>query len=434
MKRLLIPLLAALLALPVYGAETDYIVKYKDGGVPFDVVSAEEMLRLRDAGLLAWYEPDMELELLDEPASAYYADDKWDLALINAEPAFRRGTLGQGVRVGVIDSGVNRVKYLADCLVDGGNYMDDGVAGDTADNYGHGTLVAALIAGSGADGCVGAATEAEIVPLKITDGKSVRLSAVCRAIYAGIDDHGCQILNLSLGIVKESEALREAADYAHEMGVVLVAAVGNNGNDAKLYPADYESVIGVGAVDRTGKLYDHSNRNESVFLTAPGVNVKTAGRIGGYVTASGTSYAVPYVTAAVAVMLGVDPALTPDEIAALLAETARDAGAEGYDEEYGYGILDLGAVVERLGEADDPCFFRDAQTLVNRTDAELDCLYLWAEYDGDGAFLGATLQALTLPPRGWVSIEPPESGCFAQFVCEAGTMKPLTAARKSLIP
>ena len=210
-------LLASLLPIPPpYAAGavgTDYIVKYKESaawlsrGQPFDVVDGAEMNRLRDAGGLEWYEPDGEMTLLDD-ASLYYASDKWDLTLINAGPAFEIGALGAGVRVGVLDSGVSPVGCLAGSLLPGHCYIDGEEGENTADNYGHGTLVAALIAGQGEDGCVGAAPGAEIVPLKVTDGKGVMVSAVCRAIYGGIDDFDCDILNLSLCITSEFQALR----------------------------------------------------------------------------------------------------------------------------------------------------------------------------------------------------------------------------------
>ena len=435
-------------ACPAAAAEdvgTDYIVKFKesavwpgeDGGAPFDVVDETELKRLRAAGALDWYEPDGEMAFPDSESSRYYALDKWDLTLINAEPAFRLGALGEGVRVGVIDSGVNPVSCLADSLAPGRSYIDGGNAEDTADNYGHGTLVAALIAGQSEDGYIGAAPGAEIVPLKVTDGKSITVSAVCRAIYGGIDDFDCDVLNLSLGVFSEFQALREAVDYAAEKGVVVVSAVGNSGSTALLYPARYESVIGVGAVGEDGSVYYHSNHNESVYLTAPGANVKTAGRLGGYTSASGTSFSVPFASAAAAVMLGLDPLLTPEDVASILAETALDAGSEGWDEYYGWGILDLGACAERLKHTEDPdgpdhpCEFISSVTLANNTGEDIECTYITAEYDTGGACIGTSMTYLILPAHGRVRITPPESQHYGQFVCETATMTPLADARKS---
>ena len=440
-------LVSAVPAFAMEDAEADYIVKYRDsedhGGHVIDVLPKAEALRLSDAGLLEWYEPDGEAQLLGD-ASSWYANDKWDLALVQADGAYAGDYLGRGVRVGVLDSGVNAHALIADRLLPGHNYMEDADPDDTSDHYGHGTLVAALIAGSDADdGYVGIAPGAEIVPLKITDGKAVMVSAVVAAIYGAIDDYGCEVLNLSIGIAREFTSLQEAIAYAEEQGVTVVSAVGNNGTSGINYPAAYDTVIGVGSVDRDGYQYYHSNSNESVFLTAPGVNVKTAGHLGGYVTATGTSFSVAYVTAAAAVLRGIDGSLTPADIRQVLADTATDKGREGWDEDYGYGILNLTAAVavltgetpepEQPEEPDTPCAFTSASTLRNFTGADLDVTYLLAGYDETGACLGVKRYFLTLPAGQTVTVEAPdEASRFAQFVCDTVTMTPLADARTAL--
>ena len=448
-RALLSALLAAaclISAVPVLasdGVGTDYIVKYKacaawlaeENGVPFRVVSKKEALRLDRAGLLEWYEPDGEMELLGS-VSPWYEDDKWDLALVQADAAFESGHLGQGVRVGVLDSGVNPHAEIADRLLPGRNCINEEPGDDTADNYGHGTLVAGLIAGSGGNGHLGAAPGAEIVPLKITDGKALAVSAVCRGIYSAIDDYGCRVLNLSLGVTSEYKALAEAVAYAEEQGVLIVSAVGNNGTRGICFPAAYDTVVGVGALDREGSVYYRSNHNASVFLTAPGVNVKTAGHRGGYVTASGTSFAVPYVSAAAAVLLSIDDSLAPAELRQLLADTATDKGKVGWDEDYGYGILNLsGCVAALTGEKEEataPCAFTSASTLRNDTGDDIEATYLLAEYDENGLCLSVKLWPLTLPAGGSVTIQPPDKDSFyGQFVYETATMTPLAEARKS---
>ena len=384
--------------------ETRYIVKIKesfdfrrkDQSVPFDVVGEADMVRLRDAGLLVWYEPDGVIELPDEPTAACYTDDKWDLAMIRADEAFAINAVGQGVRVGVVDSGVNAHPALAECLMQGESFVEGADALDTSDYYGHGTLVAGLIAGKDENGCLGAAPGVELVPLKITDGKIVAVSTVCKAIYSGIDDYGCDVLNLSLGIRSDYQALREAVEYAEQQGVIIVSAVGNNGNASLYFPACYETVIGVGAVDETGTVYYHSNQNDSVFLTAPGANVKTAGRTAGYTTASGTSFAVPSVTAAVAVLRGLDHDLTPQAIRELLSQTATDKGAEGWDKCYGWGIVNIGGSVLALTtEPPDPgdCPRDDTCPMSAFTDLDMNAWYHdgvhWALTEGVMAGTGA---------------------------------------------
>ena len=448
-------LFSAVPAAAADGGGGDYIVKYKqsaarlleDDSRPFDVVSEAEALRLARAGLLEWYEPDGVGYLLDEPAppagSGWYESYQWNLDLIRAEDAFRRGCLGQGVRIGVVDSGVNPHQALSERRLPGRNCIE-GAADetDTADNYGHGTAVAGLIAGAGDHGYIGVAPAAELVPLKVTDGKSFKVSALCRAIYAGVDDFDCDVLNLSLGVTGTYESLREAVDYAEERGVLLVAAAGNNGKTTLYYPAAYDSVISVGSVDRDGYIDSSSTHNDSVLLTAPGVEVRSTSASGSYSLYKGTSFAVPQVVGAAAVALGIDGTLTPEDLRQLLAETAADRGDEGRDDYYGCGILNVEAGVIALAgeyeppEPEDPalpCAFTLASRLRNYSDEDVNCTYILAEYDEAGRCLGVRSWTYTVPAWGFVDITPPEENTrCGQFACEAATMTPLAKARKSL--
>ena len=436
-------LLAILLCLIPKGtardAGTQYIVKYKaSAGAPFDVVDGTELQRLLSRDALEWYEPDGEAVLLD--AAPYYEEAQWNLDMIGAEAVFRHGWTGGGVRVGVLDSGVNPHPDLQDCLRAGYNYITGAPdPTDTSDSFGHGTRVAGLVAGAGDSGCIGVAPGAEIVPLKITDGKSVKISAVCRAIYGGIDDFGCTVLNLSLGVQTEYAALREAVEYAEARGVTVVSAAGNGGTSALYYPAAYETVIGVGAVNQDGTIYSRSNHNGSVFLAAPGVAVRSTANHGGYAGSTGTSFSVPQVSGAAAVLQGMRPGISPAALRSLLAATARDAGAEGYDVYYGHGILDLAAAADTLSADEphpDPFSFSPeagpARTLHNWTDAPVNCTYSLAYYSEDGVCRSVYTERFTVPAGESVELPQPEAGrSFGQFVYETDTMVPLTEARRS---
>ena len=438
-------------ALPAFAAEyegPDYIVKYKesaaylseDVGVPFEVVSRSEALRLDREGLLEWYEPDGEGYLLDFQVtlSQYYESYQWNLDMIEAEDAFQQGYLGRGVRIGIVDSGVNPHPDLSDRLLPGRNYME-GTSDetDTSDLQGHGTAIAGLIAGAGEHGYIGVAPESEVVPLRITEGKTVKVSNICRAIYGGIDDFGCDVLNLSLGVTDIYESLREAVEYAEQQGVLLVSASGNNGRTTLYYPAAYDTVIGVGMLDRDGVVADHSTHNQSVMLTAPGVDVRSISASGSYSVYSGTSYAVPQVVGAAAVLLSIDGALRR-----LLSETATDMDAQGWDEYYGYGILNISGSISALTGGpsppepempDTPCAFTQAARLQNYSDEDILCTYILAGYDEAGRCLSIQTWEYTVPARGYVDITPPdEDTLYGQFVFETDTMTPLAKARKSL--
>lgn len=354
--------------LPVIGAapdgprgETDYLIKYKipPDDEPFHVVGAAELERLLAEEALLWYEPDAELPLEDLlPQEAEkprrLAQEHWALDMIGASAAAKTGCIGQGIRIGVIDSGVAPHADLLDNLVEGRNYIDGAAdPSDTTDSYGHGTRVAGLIAGHSETSSTGAAPGATIVPLKCTDGKTVKVSAICRAVYGGVDDFDCDILNMSLGLTTDYESLREAVAYAQKQGVLVIAAVGNGGGSTVFYPAGYEGVLGVGAVERDGSLSNNSNRNHTVFLTAPGVNVPTLHPLGGYTTATGTSFAVPLVSAAAAVLKSANASLSPNDLAELLRDGAVDAGVEGKDTSYGCGIVNVANSLACL-QSDEP--------------------------------------------------------------------------------
>ena len=439
-------LLAVLLALvpngAVNAAGTQYIVKYKascawlaEDGAPFEVVTEAEMKRLRALGLLEWYEPDGEAALMD---GLFDAEAQWNLGMIGAQTAFERGCLGRDVRVGILDSGVNPHPDFEDRLLAGHNYMPDVPdPDDTADTYGHGTRVAGLVAAAGETGYVGTAPGAVLVPLKITDGKSVKISALCRAIYGGVDDYGCRVLNLSLGVLTDYESLKEAVDYAESKGVVIVSAAGNGGSAAVYYPAAYETVIGVGAVDRSGALYARSNRNESVWITAPGVDVRTTAASGGYTASTGTSFAVPQISGAAAVLLDAEPALSPAEVRTLLAGTAADCGPAGYDTSFGHGVLDLGAALDALGSAQDAHRLRftpeagPATGLRNGTDTAITCTYALAYYDETGACQSVQTWEVAVPANGSVPVQAPAGEApFGQFAYETDTLVPLAKERK----
>ena len=447
-------LAAALLAIalfPVLGKTADsgaqYIVKCKDDAAPFRVVSGPELERLRAEERLEWYEPDGEATLID-PApdirlfgtlSDYHEDAQWNLDLIGADGAFLRGCLGQGVRVAVLDSGINPHPALEGCLVPGRNYIQDAAdPSDTADTYGHGTRVAGLIAGVSDGGYIGAAPGVELVPVKITDGKSVKISALCAAIYGAIDDLDCDVLNLSLGVTTEYESLKEAVAYAEAHNVIVVSAVGNGGTAARYYPANYDTVIGVGAVDSGGAVYYRSNHNDSVLVTAPGVDVRTTAATGGYTTATGTSFAVPQVSAAAAILRAIDGTLSPESVRALIAGTAEDRGEEGYDPYYGYGILNIAGSIAALDGGTGgtmPCAFLPeagpAEKLQNTSDHPVECTYLLAQYDEIGRCLNVKTAQYELAPGETVQLEtPPEGESYGQFVYETDTMIPLTRERK----
>ncbi|WP_078843558.1 S8 family peptidase [Streptomyces albus] len=228
---------------------------------------------------------------------------------------------GEGVTAYVIDTGV-RVSH--EDFGGRASYGYDAVDGDTSadDGVGHGTHVAATIAGTQ----YGVAKKADIVAVRVLDDNGAGTEA---GVIAGIDwvtKNAVKpaVANLSLG-GGASDALDAAVRNSIASGVTYVVAAGNSGTDAATSsPARVTEAVTVGSVTRAGARSGFSNYGESVDLFAPGSSITSATNTGDTATdtASGTSMAAPHVTGAAALLLGDRPSASPAEISGSLVESA----------------------------------------------------------------------------------------------------------------
>ncbi|MFD2813514.1 S8 family serine peptidase [Paracoccus aerius] len=148
-----------------------------------------------------------------------------------------------------------------------------------------------------------------------------------------------RIVNLSLAGPPNDALARQVEEMAAD-GILLIAAAGNGGpRAAPAFPAAYDQVLAVTAVDRRGQVYRRANRGDHIDLAAPGVNVWTAASISGARTKTGTSYAAPFVTAAAALIWQRDPSLPAARLRDMLRDGARDLGPDGRDAIFGFGLL-----------------------------------------------------------------------------------------------
>ncbi len=247
---------------------------------------------------------------------------------------------GAGILVAVVDSGIAEHAVFEAVKID----SDDWVGKDRTklEAKAHGTGVASIISGS-----LGIAPEAGLLDFRVLDGLGVGSSfAVAAAIVAAVDQ-GADIINLSLGLYRETHVLREAVRYASEKGVLMVAAAGNDGLAQLVYPAAYPEVLAVTAVDGKGRHAVFPNRSEAIDLAAPGVGVAVADPEGGSRQVSGTSAATPFVSGTLAALLSENRGLSPEAAVTLLEEHLNEAGAPGNDAEYGGGLLDWDRLRER---------------------------------------------------------------------------------------
>ena len=345
---------------------------------------------LEAAGLLEYAEPNYRIELFDMPDDPAYLDGtQWNLDMLGMEEVWARNLTGgartesdHAVRVGVVDTGLyaDHEDLQGLTVIPGINTTvaeDSELRYDTTDEVYHGTFVTGVIAATAGNGLgiSGIAPEVELVPLKCYNSSGGNVASLAGAIYAGVDTYQCQVLNMSLGVKSDSlETLKGAVEYAAEQGVILIAAVGNTrggnsstGDDPLMYPAAYDMVIGVGAVDSSKEIAYFSYQNESVFVTAPGVSVYGLDieKTDDYRTDSGTSFAAPAVTAAAALMLSADPELTPQAFKDLLQSTAEDLGADGYDTVYGHGLVSIKRLLKSFQSGS--CKLQAGQALVSGT-------------------------------------------------------------------
>lgn len=231
----------------------------------------------------------------------------------------------------MIDTGIRRThNCLKNVTVEAGrDYTGQGF-GIASDYIGHGTFAASLVSGTlqneedGMEKSLGIATDAVLVPLKCFESQNADTHLLAQAVYDAVDVFQCDIIQMSWGTSKNSEELFYAVSYAVDKGVILVAAAGNDGSEELYYPAAYEDVLGVGAVDTEGNMASYSVINKSMDIAASGTFLTGAGHTSdqALVTRSGTSYAVSYVTAAIALALEIKPDLTVLELKNALLETA----------------------------------------------------------------------------------------------------------------
>jgi hypothetical protein len=219
-------------------------------------------------------------------------------------------------------------------------------------NAEHGTAVAALLAGRERSIAPGLLPQAKIVSVAAFGSEDgVERADVIRLVAAlqALSRRNVRVVNLSFS-GPPNAVLEQAIREAIAEGMILVAAAGNGGAGAEpAYPAAYPGVIAVTAVDRDMRVYSRANRGDYIALAAPGVGIPMASESGGKAVRSGTSFAAPYVTAAVASLEAAAPTITASRAADLLASGARDLGAPGRDPVYGWGLMQASGLCDPPG-------------------------------------------------------------------------------------
>ena len=243
---------------------------------------------------------------------------------------------GLTLRIGIIDSSIDqRHNAFSNASITTQRFVDN----DSPPNA-HGTAIASIIASNDPQ-ALGLAPSAQIYAAEVFDhneqqGEFASTVSLIKAL-SWLVTQNVSVINISLA-GPSNRLLETALTRVREKGVLAIAAAGNGGPMAQpMYPAAYPEVVAVTATDDRGRAFRLANRGEYVDIAAPGVNIRHAQAGGGFAASSGTSYAVPFVTVAAARLLQstAEPALMLDALYA----SARDIGAPGRDQIYGYGQL-----------------------------------------------------------------------------------------------
>ncbi|WP_345983296.1 S8 family serine peptidase [Streptomyces sp. DSS69] len=301
-----------------------------------------------------------------QPAAAADVQSKqWYLGAMQAEEMWKTST-GEGVKVAVIDTGVNpNTPSLKGQVLRG--FDATGAAGDENDDYsGHGTNMAELIAGTGAGGGLkGLAPGVKIIPMRITDTEfqnkhSVNARDSEDAIRAAADSEA-MIISMSFGSLYSTRGEREAVKYAESKGKLFFAAVGNDGagSNKEEYPAAYPQVVGVASADRNGKVAEDSQNGNMVDIAAPGKEIPRwcdnsfrSYCYGG----SGTSSATAIASASAALVWSAHPDWTANQVLNVLFDTAGRDWEKGTLSKYlGHGLIRPAMnILKGKGDPGDP--------------------------------------------------------------------------------
>ena len=321
-----------------------------------------------DIGIVA---EDTKVELFEYPNNTNDTlySTQWALNACNIPYFWENGITGDGIKVGVVDTGLNTEhEDLADLKVsDGVNICamldnNEEKINDITDENGHGTGVTGMFAATidNGIGVAGIVDDVTVVPIKIYDSES-NYSLSVGALLKGIEYaymSGCKVINISVGFTNPSDYLIDITNNLVQTvmmnNVIIVAASGNQGTSTNRieYPVACDNVIGVESVQKSGNTYvrsPFSTANNTVTVSAPGSSVTGLkyNDNSGYEYKNGTSFAAPIVTGLVAGLKQVYPDMTVAELNKILTESSVDLESDGYDINTGYGLVNFKSAYDK---------------------------------------------------------------------------------------
>jgi len=311
---------------------------------------------------IRYFEPNLRVTAAALPNDPYFLPYQWDKWVMYGDQAWDIVGGTMDVRVAVVDNGTDWQHPDLAASFKTGELGFDFIGNDNdprPDNINvpqsfHGTHVAGIIAATrnNNEGIAGWSLVQLLAVRVLNDSGSGTTDVVASGIRWAAD-HGARIINMSLTSSASSQVLVEACQYAAQAGVLLVAASGNEGQQAIGYPAALSQCIAVGASSTDSRLAYFSNYGPEQELAAPGVSILSTVPGARYDSADGTSMAAPQVSGVAALVLAKDYGLSASEVRAILDASAIDMGVAGRDVQYGYGLVNAKRAVDLAGAYGD---------------------------------------------------------------------------------
>jgi subtilisin family serine protease len=278
----------------------------------------------------------------------------WSLKELGIPELWKR-TTGKGVKVAVLDTGCAILHPdLKNQIEDSADFTNSKVG--PGDTNGHGTHCCGVIAAERNDvGVVGVAHNSKLLVGKVLNDYGVGSpESIAKGIMWAVEKKA-DVISMSFGAPVDDPKIRKAVKYAHGKGVILVAAAGNEGPGPQTvgYPGRYPEVISVAAVDFNRRIAKFSSRGSEVDIAAPGVDILSTYPPKNFAKLSGTSMAAPFVSGVIALKIAYErskktktpPDLSHESILKQIKETSFEAGQAGFDNDYGWGLINAHGLI-----------------------------------------------------------------------------------------
>lgn len=324
---------------------------------PEDHRDNEDLMSLGGDGRMAYAEQELGLAVAEGQTQSFFPGvhpdlyaDQFFTNLIGL-PAAHRESLGGGITVAILDTGIAPHPALLPVLLpngynfvddnadtnDAGNGVDDNGDGTVDEKTGHGTLMAGLV--------VIVAPEAQLLPVRVLNSDGVGSSFdIARGIVYAVDQ-GAKVINLSLITTIDSHVMEEAIEYARENGVIIVAALGNTNSDRTVFPAHYEGMIAVAATTAGDRRAPFSDFGRDVDVCAPGAGLVSTLPGGEFANLDGTSAAAAVVSGVAALVAGKNRRAEARTIRSIIRHNVVSIAAE--NPAFG-GLLGVGRIAADL--------------------------------------------------------------------------------------